>query len=297
MIKNILYLFVFVTLFLGCSREQQQKEAEDRRVKVQTASLQEHTFREIFRAQGMVEAARKGTISSFVSGRIDKIFFDEGAIAEAGDSLFQIDLENLTNRVELAQRDLEVMNASRLSTQQGVKLAQIKLLKAEQDFNRNQKLYQAKVVSADTYEQVETGYNSAKVMLDGAVALDAAAEAKVHQAETALKLAKKTLNDSHPSVPFRALVLEKLKEESEFAGAGTPILSVEDPASREISCRISAIYWERLKPGTTIDVYFGGEKVCHSSIYFRAEVIDSASRTFEIKALLSDKVSAHKLPE
>ena len=152
MIKNILYLFVFVTLFLGCSREQQQKEAEDRRVKVQTASLQEHTFREIFRAQGMVEAARKGTISSFVSGRIDKIFYEEGSMAEAGESLFQVDLENLTNRVELAQKDLEVMRASRLSTQQGVKLAQIKLQKAEQDFKRNQKLYQAKVVSADTFE-------------------------------------------------------------------------------------------------------------------------------------------------
>ena len=133
---------------------------------------------------------------------------------------------------------------------------------------------------------METGYNSAKVVLDGAVALDAAAEAKEHQAETALKLARKTLNDSHPSVPFRALVLEKFKEESEFAGAGTPILSVEDPTSREISCRISAIYWERLKPGTTIDVYFGGKKVCHSSIYFRAEAIDPASRTFEIKAKL-----------
>ena len=96
----------------------------------------------------------------------------------------------------------------------------------------------------------------------------------------------KTLKDSRPSVPFRALILEKFKEESEFAGAGTPILAVEDPASREISCRISALYWDRLKPGINIDVFFGGKKVCTSSIYFRAEFIDPASRTFEIKAKL-----------
>ena len=283
--KTVLYSLLFVALLLGCGRESQQEVAE-RTVKVQTALLQEHSFREIFRAQGMVEASRKGTIASLVPGRIDKIYFEEGAIAEAGESLFQVDLENLTNRFELAQQDLEVMRAFRLTTQQGVKLAQIKLRKAELDYNRNQKLYQANVISADTYEQVETGFNSAKVMLEGAIALDLAAAAKEQQAETALKLAQKTLNDSHPSVPYRVLILEKRKEESEFAGTGTPILSVEDPASREVCCRVSAIYWERLKPGTTVDVFFGGEKVCNTSIYFRAEVIDSASRTFEIKAKL-----------
>lgn len=284
--KSIWYSFLLLILLSGCGKETQQQKAEVRTVKVRTASLQKHEFREIFRAQGMVEAARKGTISSFVPGRIDKIYFEEGTVAEAGKSLFQVDLTNLTNRVELVQKDLEVAKASRLSTQQGVKLAKIRLEKAERDFKRNQTLYRSKAVSADTYEQAEMAYNSAIVMLDGATALDRAAEAKVQQAGTALKLAGQTLNDSHPSVPFRALILEKFKEESEFTGAGMPILSVEDPASREISCRISALYWERLKPGTNIEVYFGGKKVCSTSIYFRAEVIEPASRTFEIKAKL-----------
>ena len=284
--NRFLHLLLCAILLHGCSKESHPQKVADRTVKVRTASLQEHSFRETFRAQGMVEASRKGTISSFVPGRIDKIYYDEGAIVEAGASLFQVDLENLTNRVELAQKDLEVMKASRLTTQQGVNLAQIRLKKAEQDFDRNQKLYQANVITPDTYEQMETAFHSAKVMLEGAIAMDAAAVAKEQQAATALKLAQKALNDSHPSVPFRALILEKLKEESEFAGAGTPIVSVEDPASREISCRISAIYWERLRPGTAVEVHFGGKIVCRSSIYFRAEVIDSASRTFEIKAKL-----------
>lgn len=283
--KYIWYSFVLLTLLSGCGKQQQQK-VEVRTVKVRTAALQKHEFREIFRAQGMVEAARKGTISSFVPGRIDKIFFEEGTIAEAGKSLFQVDLKNLTNRVELSEKDLEVAKATRLSTQQGVKLARIRLNKAERDYKRNLTLYQSKAVSTDTYEQAELAYHSAVVMLDVAVSLDRAAAAKVQQAETALKLARQTLNDSHPSVPFRALILEKFKEESEFAGPGIPILSVEDPSSREICCRISALYWDRLRPGTEIDVFFGEKKVCRSSVYFRAEVIDPASRTFEIKAKL-----------
>ena len=284
--KIVPYPFIIIALFAGCGKAAQEQKVPERTVKVRTAALQKHEFREIFRAQGMVEAARKGTIASFVPGRIDKIFFEEGAIAEAGQSLFQVDLENLTNRVELAHKDLEVAKATRLTTQQGVKLAQIRLRKAEQDFERNQKLYQAKSVSADTYEQAEVGFNSARVTLEGAVALDAAAAAKEEQAATAVKLAEKTLRDSRPSVPFRALILEKFKEESEFAGAGTPILAVEDPSSREVSCRVSALYWERLEPGTVLDVLFGGRKVCRTSICFRAEVIDPASRTFEIKAKL-----------
>ena len=285
--KKYLWCFLLFSILLaGCGKEPQPPKTMERTVKVRTSALRKHEFREIFRAQGMVEAARRGTISAFVPGRIDRIFFEEGAVAEAGASLFQVDLENLTNRVELAKRDLEVMKATRLTTQQGVALARIRLQKAEQDFKRNRKLYETKSVSADTYEQAETGFASAKVTLEGAIALDAAAAAKEQQAATALKLAEKTLNDSHPSVPFRALILEKFKEESEFAGAGTPILAVEDPTSREVSCRISAIYWERLKPGTVAEVCFGGKKLCRTLVYFRAEVIDPASRTFEIKAKL-----------
>ena len=119
--RYIWYSFVLSILLSGCGRQQQQK-VEARTVKVRTAPLQKHEFREIFRAQGMVEAARKGTLSSSVPGRIDKIFFEEGTTAEAGKSLFQVDLKNLTNRVELARKDLEVTKATRLSTQQGVKL-------------------------------------------------------------------------------------------------------------------------------------------------------------------------------
>ena len=287
MIKHsILSSILFAALLLGCSKDAKQNNVAERTIKVQTGTLQEHSFREIFRAQGMVEAARKGTISACVPGRIDKIYYDEGSIAEPGKSLFQIDRENFSIQLEIAQKDLEVMKSARLSAQQNVKLDQIKLEKAELDFNRAKTLYQSKAISTDAYEQAETNYNGTKVSLDGAVAIDNAAAAKVQQAETGLKLAQKTLDDSHPSVPFRALVLERFREESEFVGAGTPILFVEDPASREISCWISAIYWDRMKPGTGIDVYFGGEKACTSSIYYRSEAIDPASRTFEIKAKL-----------
>jgi len=283
---SIIPSVLFAALLLGCSREAKQNNVAERTIKVRTGTLQEHTFREIFRAQGMVEAARKGTVSACVPGRIDRIYFEEGTIAEPGRSLFQIDLENFDIQLEIAQKDLEVMKSARLSAQENVKLDRIKLEKAELDFNRAKMLYQSKAISTDAYEQAETNYNASKVSLDGAVAIDNAAAAKVQQVETGVKLARKTLDDSHPSVPFRALVLEKYREESEFVGAGTPILFVEDPSSREVSCWISAIYWERLRPGTGIDVYFGGEKVCSSSIYYRAEVIDPASRTFEIKAKL-----------
>ena len=64
--KYIWFSFLFLTLVSGCGKEAQKQKVEVRTIKVQTATLQKQEFREIFRAQGMVEAARKGTISSFV---------------------------------------------------------------------------------------------------------------------------------------------------------------------------------------------------------------------------------------
>ena len=54
--KIVPYSFIIIALFAGCGKEEQK--APVRTVKVRTASLQKHEFREIFRAQGMVEAAR-----------------------------------------------------------------------------------------------------------------------------------------------------------------------------------------------------------------------------------------------
>ena len=180
---SILSSILFAALLLGCNKEAKQNNVAERTIKIQTGTLQEHTFREIFRAQGMVEAARKGTISAYVPGRIDKIYFEEGTIAEPGKSLFQIDQENYNIQLEIARKDSEVMKSARLSAQENVKLDQIKLEKAELDFNRAKTLYQSKAISTDAYEQAETNYNGTKVSLDGAVAIDNAAAAKVQQSE------------------------------------------------------------------------------------------------------------------
>ena len=111
---TILSSLLFAALLLGCNKEAKQNNVAERTIKIQTGTLQEHTFREIFRAQGMVEAARKGTISAYVPGRIDKIYFEEGTIAEPGKSLFQIDQENYNIQLEIARKDLEVMKSARL---------------------------------------------------------------------------------------------------------------------------------------------------------------------------------------
>ena len=76
---SILSSILFAALLLGCSKEAKQNNVAERTIKIQTGTLQEHTFREIFRAQGMVQAARKGTISAYVPGKIDKIYFEEGS--------------------------------------------------------------------------------------------------------------------------------------------------------------------------------------------------------------------------
>lgn len=66
--KYICYPFLILTLISGCGKENRPHKAEARTVKVQTAKLQQHEFREIFRAQGglpdsVLTEERAGTMS------------------------------------------------------------------------------------------------------------------------------------------------------------------------------------------------------------------------------------------
>lgn len=110
---------------------------------------------------GRIQAVNTVSVQPRVSGYIDGVHFDEGAIVSAGDLLFTIDEREFRAAVALNEADLE-RAATRLDL-------------AKQDLARAEKLAEARAVSAEELEQrrgevrqAEADVRSARAALDSA---------------------------------------------------------------------------------------------------------------------------------
>ncbi|MEM9171958.1 MAG: efflux RND transporter periplasmic adaptor subunit [Pseudomonadota bacterium] len=105
---------------------------------------------------GRIEAVERVDVRPRVTGYLDAVHFDDGAIVAAGDLLFSID----TREYEAARR---LASANRTRAQTRVKLA-------EQEMTRGEKLLAAKAISAEEFDSRTSELEQAKADLSSAEA-------------------------------------------------------------------------------------------------------------------------------
>lgn len=103
-----------------------------------------------------VEAINDVSLLPKVTGTVEKVLFKEGSLVNAGDVLFEIEPDKYQAAYELAKAQLDSANAN--------------LVKAERDYNRQQKLSDQKFASKATFDMAESAYLQAKAAVEEAKA-------------------------------------------------------------------------------------------------------------------------------
>ena len=275
-----------ILLGAGCGRKG-EKPAEPRLAKVETSTLQERSFQKRLRVQGTVEPVEEAVIASRTSGVLNLLAVREGQEVEPGMLLFQVDKENLENQMELAAQELNVAKDNVSTAAADLDIARTALEKAELDFKRAEQLRDARVNSLDAYEQAQTTLRKAKAVVTKNEAILSYSQSQVKQSEIKLAIARKNLDDSIMLAPFGGRVTAKFQDQDEYVADGTSILHLENQSHLELSCLISAVYYDQIEVGVTeATIFFDAEKVCLAPVTYRAACIDPLSRTFEIKVAL-----------
>lgn len=191
-------------------------------------------------------------VSGKVPGRIEEFYVKEGDFVHKGDTVVFIDSPEV--RAKLAQvnalRDAAVAQSTKANN--GAQKEQIEgayqmwqMALVQQDvmkksFERMQKLYDQKVVSAQKYDEVKAKYdasvsqaNAAKSQYDMALAGarsedKAAAAAVVNQAEGALMEVQGYLAELYLVAPCDGVVSAIYPKPGELVGQGAPIMSITD---------------------------------------------------------------------
>ena len=238
--KNIIFgsiavLLIAVLLWFGAKNSKSPIEYE-----TETAFITNVVKKTV--ATGKVVPLEEAEIKPKVSGIIEEIFVEEGAIVEIGDLIATI-------RV--------VPNVASLNSAQGsVKTAQLRYQNTKTLYERNKGLFEKGVVSRQEFEATELNFNSSKQDLNNAQNnLDIIKKGSAAgMGKTANTYVKAEISGTILEIPVRkgTQVIE-----SNTFNAGTTIATIADMTKMIFEGKVDEAEVGKIKNGTVLEVSLG----------------------------------------
>jgi HlyD family secretion protein len=233
--------------------------------------------RETIIASGTVEAVEV-SVAAKTSGQIEKIFVEEGAQVQEGDTLAIVDSASLAIQlrqaeaaVDLARSQLDLLlKGARVEdirqVEEAAKQAEATLNQASEDLERIQNLYAKESATLKMKQDAETRFQV--VQAQHAAAQQAlqkvrklsrpeevkAAQARLAQAEAGRDLLKKTIDDATIISPTAGIVTHKAREPGEFVGPGITLLTIADLENVRLNIYVTEVDLGRVRLGQQSDV-------------------------------------------
>lgn len=274
---------------LSAAQEDSSEKDEDR-VSVVVTPCRMMTFEDRIETFGNVESKNYALVSARIPGVIDDIYVEEGDYVIAGKTkLFQTDKIKVNQAVEIARQAVAVAEFTHRARLATVARVEADFEKARIDYERFKRLYEEdKAVTKNALESQESRFKQIEASLEEVRASADLAERQMEQAKSNLIIASKDLEDSLVKAPITGYVSSRSREPGEIAGAGTPVLRIDDLSILEISAFLPDQYYSRiLKDETEMRVSANEMDLGELTITYRSPTIDNELRNFEIKALLN----------
>jgi RND family efflux transporter MFP subunit len=235
-------------------------------------------------ASGYVVAQRKAAVSSKATGRLEKLYVEEGKRVKAGEVIGVLENDDLRATLTEARAALSVAQAA-------LRNAQAELHDATLNFNRNKSLREAGAVSEQAFDTAEARYKKA-------VASETSARFGVDRAEASIKVAEVNLEYSYIRAPFEGVILTKNADVGEVVapfGASVnskaAVVTMADMDSLMVEVDVAESSLEKVKVGAAAEIKLDA----YPEIHFPGTVhmiVPTADRT---KATVMTKVKFNRL--
>lgn len=288
------YLALLVLLFSGWPfsvASEDGKMSQENIASVVVTPAKKMIFEERVKTSGNIETKEFSLVSARMPGIIDNIYVREGDQVIAGKTrLFQIDKVKSTQAVDIAKQAVSVSEFRYRATLATVKRIEADLNKTKADYERFKRLYNNdKAVTKNALESQESRYLQVKAAFDEAKAMADLSERELEQERSRLIIAQKDFENSMGVSPISGYVSKRFREPGEMAGAGTPIVRIDDLSVLEISAYLPAAYYQKVIRGNTkMKITVGNIQVGVLPVMYKSPVIDSRLRNFEIKAIIKN---------
>ncbi len=201
----------------------------------------------ILNASGYVVAERKAAVSSKATGRLEKLYVEEGKNVKRGEIIAQLENRDLKAALDEAQANLRVAKAN-------LRNAIAELDDATLNYNRQSSLKQSGSVSAQAVDSAEARYKKA-------LAAETSARFSVEKSEASVMVAEVNLEQSYILAPFDGVILTKSAEEGEVVApmgaslnAKASVVTMADMQSLMVEVDVSESSLEKVKLGGPTEI-------------------------------------------
>jgi multidrug efflux pump subunit AcrA (membrane-fusion protein) len=221
-------------LLTGCSHKQQL--AADQPVPVRLRVPNRVHEPESISASGAVEANVTALTAFQVSGRVAKVFVEEGQYVKQGQILAELDPSDYKNAYEAAAGQATTAEAGALQAKNGLRSqeleqARIDWERARDEYQRMKYLYDHQSLAANDFHKIEAAYLAAQQRYDMArqgarVEEKQARNGQSHAATAQLSEARKHLSDCQLRAPISGFIGMRHVNVGDSVATGNPVFSV-----------------------------------------------------------------------
>jgi len=277
-----LVIFIIIAVFSGCddegwnSKKILPPQGTKARVKVQVnvVKVRRGDIYSPIMATGTILPQEESRVGAKISGRIEKIFVDDGDEFEKEDILVRLDQKDFLIVEKRVKAELAVVRAS-------LREAELHLGNLSREKERLARLYERKVISQQKYDDINTSCRMAAARVD-------LTAARLLEADANLSMAKQQLRDSVIRAPFSGVVAKKFSNEAEIVSSvmpSRPILWLMKIDRVKVEVEIPDVKMMVVRKGTPVDVKIDAlpGKLFEGNVSRVNAIVDPISRNFKVE--------------
>ena len=210
-------------------------------------------------ATGKIHPVREIKISPDVSGEIIELFITEGDSVTEGQLLLKIKPDNYKSMLDQAIAGLNSAKANQAQSESRLAQTKANNIQTEQNYLRNKKLHEQKVISDAEFESINAAYKVSLEELEAAKQTMMAAAYNVQSAAARVTDARENLNKTSIYAPANGTISKLAVEQGErVVGtsqmAGTELLRIANLSMMEVRVNVNENDIVRVSEGDKVQV-------------------------------------------
>ena len=188
---------------------------------VEVEAVERRSLEAIVSASGKIEPKLSVDISASTMGRVTRLAFSEGDRVQSGQFLLEIDPETLRAAVDRGEAGLQASRSTRRQAEVSVESARVNLQLARNNLERQENLWELRLISRETYELAASDVALRQTELQAREVDVATQSQRIRQEEANLQSARYDLTKVTITAPITGVVTRRNIEEGETVVIGT----------------------------------------------------------------------------